>query len=186
MAHLQADYAVEGLDLDDGLLAVAQEQYPGLRFHRGDMLDFDLGQTYDVITCLFSAIAYVKTVDHLRQTLANFYHHLKPGGVAIVEAFIGPDLWQDRHVGMVTVDDPDLKITRINRSERSDKLVSSTFHYLVGTPDRIDHFTELHELALFSDGDYDNAFQAAGFAVQRIPNGLMRERSLFIGLRPGE
>src|SRR3712207_7289123 len=48
------------------------ERYPDVRFHQGDMTDFDLGRRFDVVVCLFSAIGYVLTEERLRQTLANF------------------------------------------------------------------------------------------------------------------
>src|SRR5215831_11381251 len=47
-------YQVEGLDLDADMLKVARKKYPKLRFHQGDMVNFDLGRRFDVITCLFS------------------------------------------------------------------------------------------------------------------------------------
>src|SRR5690242_14141664 len=60
-------YTGAGLDLDAGLLAVARRRYPAIPFYEGDMVDFDLGQSFDVITCLFSAMGYVRTVERLRQ-----------------------------------------------------------------------------------------------------------------------
>jgi len=58
---LREHYAVEGLDLDANLLAIARQRNPDITFHQADMLDFDLGHSFDVIVCLFSSIGYVKT-----------------------------------------------------------------------------------------------------------------------------
>ena len=38
-------YQVEGLDLDPKMLAVAKKKHPKIRFHQGDMTDFDLKTT---------------------------------------------------------------------------------------------------------------------------------------------
>ena|SRR5215208_7684688 len=35
-------YQVEGLDLEAQMLAIAKKKHPEIRFHQGDMLDFDL------------------------------------------------------------------------------------------------------------------------------------------------
>ena len=55
------------------------------------MTDFDLATTYDAVTCLFSAIGYVRTVDRMNRAVACMARHVKPGGVLIVEPWITPD-----------------------------------------------------------------------------------------------
>ncbi len=44
------------------------------------MESFDLAKEFDVITCLFRAIGYVRTLPALEATLRNFARHLRPGG----------------------------------------------------------------------------------------------------------
>ena len=61
LAELRRWYEVEGLDLDPQLLAFARERLPDVPLHEGDMTAFDLGREFDVVTCLFSSIAYVRT-----------------------------------------------------------------------------------------------------------------------------
>jgi SAM-dependent methyltransferase len=69
LAFLKQQHAAEGLDLDPNLLAIARERHPELRFHQADMVGFDLGRTFDVVVCLFSAIGYVVTVERLHVAL---------------------------------------------------------------------------------------------------------------------
>jgi ubiquinone/menaquinone biosynthesis C-methylase UbiE len=59
-------YRVEGLDLDPQMLAVAKKKHPKIRFHQGDMTNFDLGRQFDAIVCLFSSIGYVRTKSRLQ------------------------------------------------------------------------------------------------------------------------
>lgn len=54
---LREHYEVEGFDLDPNLLRIAAERNPGIELHAGDMLSFDLGKAFDVVTCLFSSMA---------------------------------------------------------------------------------------------------------------------------------
>jgi hypothetical protein len=61
--------------------------------------------------------------------------------------------------------------------------VSSDFHYLVGTPAGIEHFTERHEMGLFTDEQHRAAFTAAGLDVAYDAEGLMG-RGVYIGIRP--
>src|SRR5216684_1381261 len=82
---LRQHYTVEGLDLDEHMLAIAHQRNPGIIFHHADMVDFDLGHLFDVIVCLFSSIGYVKTAARLYQTLQTMHRHLPPGGVVIID-----------------------------------------------------------------------------------------------------
>jgi hypothetical protein len=56
------------------------------------------------------------------------------------------------------------------------------FHYLVATPEGIEHFTEHHELGLFTPEQYLAAFTAAGLHVLRDSEWL-EGRGMYIGTR---
>jgi SAM-dependent methyltransferase len=184
IGHLRRDFAVEGLDLDPRMLAVARRKHPDITFHQASMVDFDLGRHFDAVVCLFAAIAYTLTVPRLRQTLGTLARHTRPGGVVIVEPFIAPERWVDRHVGADFVDEPELKIARMVASRREGAIAILDFHFLVATPDGVKHFTERHDLALFTHEEYLDAFRGAGLAPVHDPEGLMG-RGLYIGVKPG-
>lgn len=95
--YLRDDFAYEGLDLDPEMLALARERFPEVAFHQGDMVDFVMRRSFDVVTCLFSSIANVKTEQRLQQAIANMARHLRPGGVLLVGAFFTPQEWIPGH-----------------------------------------------------------------------------------------
>ena len=183
VAYLRERFDVEGLDLDPEMVEVARHKHPGTRFHVGDMVDFDLGKRFDVVTCLFSSIGYVKTVPRLRAAIANMARHLTAGGVLLVEPWFTPETYHSRKVHATFVDQPDLKIARVNVSAVEGRISVIDFHYLVGTPDGVDSFVERHELAMFTWDEYEEAFRSAGLAVERLSEGLAGdgERGLLIG-----
>jgi SAM-dependent methyltransferase len=180
-AHLEhlTGYEVEGLDLDQKMLAVARERLPNVPFHEGDMASFDLGKRFDAVVCMFSSIGYVRTEERLRSAIGSMGRQLEPGGVLVVEPWLSPEDWLDRHVGAVFVDDPELKIARMNVGEREGNVSMFVFEYLVGTPDGIDRFSERHELGLFTVEQYLEAFRAAGLEADHDPEGPMG-RGLYI------
>jgi len=180
--YLSAHYEIEGLDLDDEMLKVARELHPHNLFYQGDMQSFDLGKQFDVVMCLFSSIGYTKSIEAMRRTLANFAHHTKTGGVVIVEPWFAPGEMKTPHIGGSFVDQPDLKITRMTYTTFDGNISTLHFHYLVGTPDNIDYFTEDHALGLFTRDEYLDAFRAAGLDVIYDEKGLMG-RGLYIGKR---
>jgi SAM-dependent methyltransferase len=173
-------YQVEGLDLDAEMLAVASQNYPDIPFHQADMADFALGKGFDTITCLFSSIGYVKTKPRLEQAVQTMTRHLLPGGVLIVEPWFTPEQWKPGRVSALFVDQPDLKISRMNTSEVEGRLSFFVFHYTVGTPQGIEYFTERHELGLFTHAEYLEAYRNAGLEVIHDPEGL-DGRGLYIG-----
>jgi ubiquinone/menaquinone biosynthesis C-methylase UbiE len=175
-------YQVEGLDLDENMLEETHKKYPDIPLHHGDMVDFNLDRGFDAITCLFSSIGYVKTVPRLNQAVSNMAKHIKAGGVLLIEPWFSPDTWNTGKVHATFVNQPDLKIARMNFSERKDNLSFFTFHYLVATPEGIEHFTELHELGLFTEAEYMGAFYAAGIEVLHDSTGL-DGRGLYIGMK---
>jgi ubiquinone/menaquinone biosynthesis C-methylase UbiE len=175
-------YQVEGLDLDDKMLAVARKKMPNTPFHQGDLIDFELPGQFDVITCLFSSIGYVKTLPRLHQALANLERHLKPGGVLVIEPWFAPEDWHPGRVHATFVDQPNLKIARMNLSGQEGTLSYFVFHYLIGTPDGIDRFEERHELGLFTTDEYLSAFRACRLEVIHDPRWL-NERGLYLGLK---
>ena len=124
----------EGLDLDPQMLAIAREHNPGIAFHQGDMVDFNLERQFDVITCLFSSIAYAGVAPKLEQAIATMARHLRPGGVLFVGPFFAPDAWVVGQPHAMFVDQPELKIARMNVSGRRDNIALLDFHYMVATP----------------------------------------------------
>jgi hypothetical protein len=67
--------------------------------------------------------------------------------------------------------------------ERRGNAVEGTFHYLAGTANGVEHFTETHIMGLFTVEEYRAAFAAAGMTAMHDEKGLMG-RGLFTGMRP--
>ena len=178
--HLKAHFRVEGLDLDPQMIEIAQQRNPGIPFHCGNMIDFDLGRSFDIITCLFSSIGYAKTLPHLFQAIATMGRHLLPGGLLIVEPWFTPQDWRPNTTHGLFIDEPDLKIARINTSFVEGRLSYFDLHYLIGTPEKTEHVVEHHELGLFTREEMTTAFNDAGLEVHYDPAGLM-DRGLYIG-----
>lgn len=180
--YLAEWYSVEGLDLDGDMLKVAKKRFPDVTFHRGDMVNFQLEKEYDAITCLFSAIGYTRTPEGMKKAVINMSQHLTEGGVLVVEPWFTPDKWKAGTPHATYVDKPDLKIARVNISEREGDLSIVNFHFLVASKGKVEHFTELHELGLFTEQEYHDAFKEAGLDTTHNPEGITG-RGLYIGVR---
>ena len=180
---LSKHYKVEGMDLDTGMLKVARRKYPKIRFHHGDMTDFDLGSKFDIITCLFSSIGYVKTKANLRKTIQTMSKHLLPGGILLIEPWFTPGQWKPARVFTLQVDKPDLRIVRMSHSGQRGKVSLLEFQYLIGMPQGIEHSVEHHELGLFTHDEYLDAFHSTSLKIAYDKKGL-DGRGLYIGRKP--
>jgi SAM-dependent methyltransferase len=183
LAYLKGDFQAEGLDLDPELLAIARERHPELTFHQADMMDFSLNRRFDVVTCLFSAVGYVRTVDGLNRAIVAMGRHVSPGGLLLVEPWFGPDQYSSGRISSTFVDEPDLRVARMNVSDLRDGVSILDFHYLVADASGVRHFVEHHELGLFTREQYLSAFAQAGLVPIWDEAGIA-ERGLVIGEQP--
>jgi SAM-dependent methyltransferase len=176
---LKAHYAVDGIDLNENYLRAARVKNPAGRYTRADMTDFSLATTYDAVTCLFSAIGYVRTVDRMNRAVACMARHVKPAGVLIVEPWITPENWKTGntfiHAGEIGAD----KVCRMSQSGQEGNLSVTQMHYLRSTPDGIEHYSERLELGLFTRDEMTRAFESASMDVRYDTEGLMG-RGLYI------
>lgn len=182
LEQLRAWYEVGGLDLDPQLLEIARARLGDVPLVVEDMTSFELNRRFDVVTCLFSSIGYVGTLQRLNQAVAAMAGHLGSGGILIVEPWFAPDAWLTGRPHLLTVDEPDLKVARMTISGRDGRLAVMDFTYLVGTPGGVEIFSERHEAALFTDEEYRQAFDAAGLIVHHDDYGLIG-RGLYIAQR---
>jgi SAM-dependent methyltransferase len=178
--HLKGHFDVQGLDLEPQLLQIARERNPEVTFHQGTMIAFSLGQRFDVVTCLFSSIGYVKTLDNLGAAIRCMAGHLKPGGLLIVEPWFTPGDWHSGTPHAMLIDEPQLKIARLNTSFADGRLSFFDFHYLIAAPDGTEHLVERHELGLFEREEMHAAFRDADLSASYDAKGLTG-RGLWIG-----
>ena len=188
-AHLaefdRLGFACRGVDADLKMVALARSRCAEIRIEPGDMETLDLGERFDVVTCLFGASAYARTPDRLRGTIARLAAHLSERGVLLVEPFLSFEEYRAGHIDAVFVDEPTLKIARMSVSRQLGRIALLDFNYLVATPTGVERLFERHELGLFSEADYRRAFEEAGLLFDRpAVSGLGFERDLYIGTLP--
>jgi len=148
-------------------------------------MDFDLGRTYDVVTCLFSAIAIVETFERLECAIRCMARHVRPGGALIIEPWFTPQQWHPGRpftlVGGVGGD----KVYRTSVSIKERHRSVLLHHYLRVRPYAIEHYDERIELGLFTRDEMTWAHEFSGMQAQYESEGLMG-RGLYIGRHAAE
>lgn len=167
------------------MLERARSRLPEVPLHEGDMREFALGREFDAITCLFSAIALVRTVEGLRRAVATMASHLRRGGVLIIEPWDSPEEHPAEGKPWVeVVEDAGRIAVVMETSTLAGSVWNEDSHYLVWTPEGIEHVHERSETGAFTRDDHLAAFRAAGLEVEHDPVGLIG-RGLYIGVRAG-
>ena len=158
-------FEVDGIDINPDFVRIAKEKNPAGRFQVADMVDFDLGRQYDAVICMFSSIGYVRTLDALERTLRSFKAHTAPGGVILVEPWFPPGKLTPGHTSVRRAETPAFRIERKTFTELDGRMSRLRFDYEVETNDGVQHFTELHELGLFTEEETLQAFASAGLVA---------------------
>jgi len=184
ITFLKAWFDAQGLDNSEDMLQMARASNPEITFHQGDMAEFSLRQRFDVLTCLFSSIGYLTTLERLHSALRCMVRHLEPGGLLLIEPWFTPESWHPNTVHGVFIDEPELKIARVNTSFVDGQISYFDFHYLLGTPRGTVHAVEHHELALYHHHELVDPLRALGMHAYYDKHGFM-DRGLIVAQAAG-
>ncbi len=176
---------VVGVDLSPAMLRLARRRLPSTRLVRGDMRTFDLQEQFDVVSCLFSAIAHLRSEADVGRTFRNFARHLKPGGLCVVEPWIDPTLFRPGFVQLVDHAEPGHAVARMAVSRRRGGRSVVHYEYLVGDRRRgVAHYAEDDEGLLVPRHRLLARMAAAGLQARFRQDGLTPGRGLLLGRKP--
>lgn len=193
--HLAAFAAVlddlAGIDTAPAMLDLARDRL-GERavLRHGDMRRFDLERTFDLVTCLFSAIGHVRDEADLDVAVATMAAHVAPGGALLVEPWLTPDdvndeAQQEGGYRMVdTAETDDGVVARVARSHRRGDALVLQFGWTVADADGVRTAEETFRMPLFSRARYLAAVERTGLAPQWLDVPALRSgRGLLVGVR---
>ncbi|HXX87814.1 MAG TPA: class I SAM-dependent methyltransferase [Candidatus Acidoferrum sp.] len=184
LEYLKDEFSCMGIDISNEMLKVAMKNVDGVVFKQANMTTLSLGREFDVITCLFSSIGYVKTLANLRRTIRNFSKHLKNGGVVLIEPWFSKSTFYPGSPNMTTYDGKDIKIARLNVSELRGSLSVMDMHYLIAERgEDVKHLVDRHEMGLFDVDETLRIMKTNGLRSRFLKHRLMRERGMLVGVK---
>ncbi len=181
--YLNEHFQIDGIDLNEKFIDIARQKNPKGSYSVNDMVKFDLNKKYDVITCLFSSIGYLKTFAAIISALKCFNRHLNSPGLVILEPWLTPENSDRSRLDMVNYDNDGIKICRMTHSYPENEFSILHFYYLVGISGKgVQQFDERHEIRRTSTDEMIGAFKEAAFAVTFDEYGLTG-RGMYYGLK---
>ena len=81
----QAGMDAEGMDLSEGMITLARENFPDLPFFVADMTTFCPEKQYDLVTCTGDAVNHIGDLSDVEKIFRNVRRYLKPGGYFVFD-----------------------------------------------------------------------------------------------------
>ncbi len=195
--------AITGLDLSTGMLEICRRklaQEPAevqarVTLHQDDMRDFDLGQTFALVTTPFRAFQHLETADEQLSCLAAIHRHLRPGGALVLDLFNpGLPFLTDEARLEEWGDEPDLlmadgrRVRRRMRIARRDwfrQIQDSEIIYYVTHPDgREERLVHSFPMRYIFRYEAEHLLARSGFEVEALYAGF--DKSPYGSHYPGE
>lgn len=172
-------YRGQGLDINPQMLEQTRRRCPQIGLHEADMRSFELELSFDLITCLFSAIGHVETVEAMRSSVARMAAHLRSPGLLLLEPWFTPETFWDGHLAANFQGESETKLAWMYRQRREGLLSILDIHYLVGGEGQPEYIAERQQLGLFTREQTTAALEDAGLDVSYRENAIWN-RGLYI------
>lgn len=161
-------FTCAGVEADLKLAAIARSRLPEMRIEPADTTTFALDQTFDAVVSLAGRSAAVRTAARLEAMLARMAAHLAPDGAIVVEPYRFFGAYRPGELDAVFVNEPQLKIARMSLSKQTGKIGILDYHYLIASLQGVERYFERHEVGLFTENTYREAFERLGFAMRVV------------------
>ena len=173
-------YDVEGVDASPSMLQRARSRLPGTPLHQADMRSFDLRKTFDIVICLSSSIAHMRTLEDLDAAAETIARHTSPAGVVVIEPWDFPEDGSDERPWLHTVARGTRAVALMETTTLADPFWTQETHLLVWEAGAgIEHLVERSTLGAFTKTAYVRALDQAGLSVTFEEGGLLG-RGLFV------
>ena len=85
MEQLAPRYDATGVDLSEGMLELASQKLPRARLLQADMARLDLGETFDVVLCVYDSINHLLSFEEWEAVFDRAREHLTDGGLFVFD-----------------------------------------------------------------------------------------------------
>jgi hypothetical protein len=116
----------------------------------------------------------------MRAAVKCMAEHLLPGALLLIEPWFSPETYWKGTLTVNFSDTPEQKIVWMYTSTQEGSVSVLDIHFLIGTPEDIEHFTKRNEMGLVTIDSYRDAFHEAGLDVDFDAQGLSGRR-LYVG-----
>lgn len=172
---LKRAFDITGVDLSESMLEQARSLNPEVEYFKGDMRSVDLGRRFDVVLML-DANMYLLDRTSLDAALRVAYAHLAPGGLFFTCVELTKESFQQDRVEYSTHSRGETTVTHIeyyDDPDPDDSEFQCAFVYMIREQGRLRIEHEIHRLGLFTEAEWIDAINQAGFDVDIIDSSVI-------------
>ena len=92
LEQLHPRYEIAGLDISKKMLEIASRKVPQARLFLEDMTRFGLGETFDVVLCVYDSLNHLVSFEQWEAVFDRAREHLAPGGIFVFDVNTGRKL----------------------------------------------------------------------------------------------
>jgi SAM-dependent methyltransferase len=175
----RAGFAVTGVDGSEEMLRHARRKARAagvsVRFEQQTMEGLAPAEQFDVVTCLFDSIGYLRTDRRVLAALRRMFDVLEPGGILILEVWHArPMLRSFDPVRIRRVQGKELEAVRIGETTIRPAKKIGEVRYEIFMRRRAGpwrHFVELHSARFFTRPEIASLVRRAGFRMRETLGG---------------
>jgi SAM-dependent methyltransferase len=176
--HFKKHFQITGIDISEGMLGIAGETNPEVKYIQADMRTVHLSRKFDAVI-IPDSIMYMTTLADLKKAISNSVRHLKPGGVFLVTTHMKEDFQNNNFA--YSGENKDIHITVFeNNHIVSDTTYEATIVYLIRQKGKLHIYNEIHTLGLFPYIDWlkifkDNNLKIDEFKIDHLYDKYLLE-----------
>jgi ubiquinone/menaquinone biosynthesis C-methylase UbiE len=179
--HFKEHFSVTGVDISEGMLALAKKRNPEVTYVTGDMRTVNLNRKFDLVV-IPDSIMYMTTLEYLKQAIKNAARHLKIEGILLVVAHMKEDFKNNNFA--YTGEKEKTHITVLeNNHVVSDSTYEATMAYLIRQEGELNIHHEVQTLGLFSYDQWMDIFEKCSLKVDEMNLNHLYDKYL---LKDGE
>jgi SAM-dependent methyltransferase len=199
----RAGIEIVGLDLSPGMLSVCRKRLldepEGVRslvhLVRADMRDFELDDTFNLVTIPFRPFQHLLTVDDQLSCLAGIHRALADGGRLILDMFNPSlDAIVNQPIGQEMAEEPEFtmsdgrRVVRKHRTVEHDRFTQVSrfelIHYVTHPDGRQERLVHAFRLRMVYRYEAEHLLARSGFEVEQLYAGY--DKSAYGSKYPGE
>jgi ubiquinone/menaquinone biosynthesis C-methylase UbiE len=168
---------VLGVDLSASMLErakVKSKDYPegSLRWREGDLTEFELEESFPLITCLYDSLNYLLSEEAVEACLKRVFRHLRPGGGFIFDVTTEYNIIANFADYTFAENLEDCSYIWENQYDLLNKIISSDVTLFYRDGDRFFKDVETHRQKIYSTPQIERMARAAGFEVLAAYDGI--------------
>ncbi|MDD4362682.1 MAG: class I SAM-dependent methyltransferase [Atribacterota bacterium] len=164
--HFKNHFQVTGVDISEGMLKIARETNPEVKYISGDMRTVQLKNKFDAVI-IPDSIMYMSTLKDLQKVINIVISHLNHNGFFLIVTHLKEDFQNNNFV--YSGENGDTHITVFeNNYLVSDTVYEAAMVFLIRQNGKLNIYHEVHILGVFYAKDWQKIFKDSNLKVDII------------------